>query len=175
MTRCQRRRAVNAAATGRGAQAWRCLMRQLSPAQVAAAAAFNLLLVFAFLAPTRSAVATVVREKELRLREGMRILGLQARPLPLMTHLADSLEGLCRDKSAHRAPAGLAWGLVLPIKQGPCSCQPPAQCFMRGCSPAWPMCLAAPPCSVSVESAWLPWGILTSPGEPCCDGRIGAR
>ena len=47
--------------------------------QVAAAAAFNLLLVFAFLAPTRGAVAMVVREKELRLREGMRILGLQAR------------------------------------------------------------------------------------------------
>ena len=45
--------------------------------QVAAAAAFNLLLVFAFLTPTRMAVTTVVREKELRLREGMRILGLQ--------------------------------------------------------------------------------------------------
>ncbi len=45
--------------------------------QVAAAAAFNLLLVFAFLAPTRMAVTTVVREKELRLREGMRILGLK--------------------------------------------------------------------------------------------------
>lgn len=46
---------------------------------VLAAAAFNLLLVFAFLAPTRAAVAAVVREKELRLREGMRIFGLQAR------------------------------------------------------------------------------------------------
>lgn len=44
---------------------------------VLAAAAFNLLLVFAFLAPTRAAVAAVVREKELRLREGMRIFGLQ--------------------------------------------------------------------------------------------------
>lgn len=43
-----------------------------------AAAAFNLLLVFAFLAPTRAAVAAIVREKELRLREGMRIFGLQA-------------------------------------------------------------------------------------------------
>ena len=42
----------------------------------AAAAAFlNLLLVFAFLAPTREAVGAVVREKELRLREGMKILG----------------------------------------------------------------------------------------------------
>jgi ATP-binding cassette subfamily A (ABC1) protein 1/ATP-binding cassette subfamily A (ABC1) protein 3 len=45
----------------------------------AAALAFNLLLVFAFLAPTRSIVAAIVREKELRLREGMRMLGLQAR------------------------------------------------------------------------------------------------
>ncbi|KAK9842270.1 hypothetical protein WJX81_003820 [Elliptochloris bilobata] len=44
---------------------------------VLAAAAFNLLLVFAFLAPTRAAVAAIVREKELRLREGMRIFGLQ--------------------------------------------------------------------------------------------------
>ena len=44
---------------------------------IAAAAAFNLLLVFAFLTPTRGAVATIVREKELRLREGMRILGLK--------------------------------------------------------------------------------------------------
>ena len=43
----------------------------------AAALAFNLLLVYAFLAPTRSVVAAVVREKELRLREGMRILGLK--------------------------------------------------------------------------------------------------
>ena len=42
----------------------------------ASAAAFlNLLLVFAFLAPTRAAVAAVVQEKELRLREGMRVLG----------------------------------------------------------------------------------------------------
>jgi hypothetical protein len=43
----------------------------------AAALAFNLLLVYAFLAPTRSTVAAIVREKELRLREGMRILGLR--------------------------------------------------------------------------------------------------
>ncbi len=50
------------------------------PAAIAAAAAFNLLLVFAFLNPTRVAVATVVREKELRLREGMRILGLKVCP-----------------------------------------------------------------------------------------------
>ena len=45
----------------------------------AAALAFNLLLVYAFLAPTRSTVASIVREKELRLREGMRILGLKVR------------------------------------------------------------------------------------------------
>lgn len=43
----------------------------------AAAVAFNLLLVFAFIVPTRTMVATIVREKELRLREGMRIFGLQ--------------------------------------------------------------------------------------------------
>jgi hypothetical protein len=43
----------------------------------AAALAMNLLLVYAFLAPTRSTVAGIVREKELRLREGMRILGLK--------------------------------------------------------------------------------------------------
>lgn len=43
----------------------------------AAALAFNLLLVYAFLAPTRATVSAIVREKELRLREGMRILGLR--------------------------------------------------------------------------------------------------
>ena len=43
----------------------------------AAALAFNLLLVFAFIVPTRTMVSTIVREKELRLREGMRIFGLQ--------------------------------------------------------------------------------------------------
>ncbi|GBF94218.1 hypothetical protein Rsub_06488 [Raphidocelis subcapitata] len=41
-----------------------------------AAAALNLLLVYAFLAPTRGAVVDVVGEKELRLREGMAALGL---------------------------------------------------------------------------------------------------
>ncbi|KAF8072728.1 Abca17 [Scenedesmus sp. PABB004] len=41
-----------------------------------AAAFFNLLLVYAFLAPTRAVVGAIVREKELRLREGMRIFGL---------------------------------------------------------------------------------------------------
>lgn len=46
-----------------------------------AAAAFNLLLVFAFLVPTKGMVAALVREKELRLREGMRILGLQVRAI----------------------------------------------------------------------------------------------
>ncbi len=43
----------------------------------ASSIAFNLLLVYSFLAPTRSTVASIVREKELRLREGMRILGLK--------------------------------------------------------------------------------------------------
>jgi len=46
-----------------------------------AAAALNLLLVYAFLAPTRGLVVDVVGEKELRLREGMRILGLTVRGL----------------------------------------------------------------------------------------------
>ena len=46
-------------------------------AAVAASSAFQLLLVYAFLAPTRATVATIVREKELHLREGMRILGLR--------------------------------------------------------------------------------------------------
>ena len=49
----------------------------------AAALFFNLLLVSAFLSPTRSAVAAVVQEKELTLREGMRILGLQVGSLLL--------------------------------------------------------------------------------------------
>ena len=55
----------------------------LDLAATAAASAFNLLIVFAFLNPTRSVVVTIVREKELRLREGMRILGLTVRCLPL--------------------------------------------------------------------------------------------
>lgn len=46
-----------------------------------AAAALNLLLVYAFLAPTRGAVVDVVGEKELRLREGMAALGLTVRSL----------------------------------------------------------------------------------------------
>jgi hypothetical protein len=54
------------------------------PGAAAAALAFNLLLVFAFLVPTRSMVSTIVREKELRLREGMRIFGLQVPPFPLL-------------------------------------------------------------------------------------------
>ncbi len=45
----------------------------------AAALAFTLLLVYAFLGPTRACVSAIVREKELRLREGMRILGLKVR------------------------------------------------------------------------------------------------
>lgn len=45
----------------------------------AAAAFFNLLLVYAFMAPTRAVVGSIVREKELRLREGMKILGLSVR------------------------------------------------------------------------------------------------
>lgn len=48
----------------------------------ASSIAFNLLLVYSFLAPTRSTVASIVREKELRLREGMRILGLQVDSVP---------------------------------------------------------------------------------------------
>ncbi|KAF5833388.1 hypothetical protein DUNSADRAFT_10320 [Dunaliella salina] len=43
---------------------------------VSAGVLFNLLLVFAFLAPARAVVGSIVREKELRLREGMRIMGL---------------------------------------------------------------------------------------------------
>ena len=51
----------------------------IDPAAGLAAALFNLLIVFAFLAPARAIVVTIVREKELRLREGMRILGLTVR------------------------------------------------------------------------------------------------
>ncbi|KAL4853959.1 ATP-binding cassette sub-family A member 3 [Chlorella vulgaris] len=43
----------------------------------AAALFFNMLLVFAFLQPTRAAIMSVVQERELLLREGMRILGLR--------------------------------------------------------------------------------------------------
>jgi hypothetical protein len=43
----------------------------------AAALFFNLLLVYAFLGPTRAAVAAVVQEKELGLREGLRLQGLR--------------------------------------------------------------------------------------------------
>lgn len=45
------------------------------------AAFFNLLLVYAFMAPTRAIVGSILREKELRLREGMKILGLSVRPV----------------------------------------------------------------------------------------------
>ena len=67
----------------------------------AAALAFNLLLVYAFLAPTRSVVAGVVREKELRLREGMRILGLKVArilgpSLPAPSHSASPGSGWSR-------------------------------------------------------------------------------
>ena len=54
---------------------------QIDPAAGLAAVLFNLLIVFAFLSPTRAIVVTIVREKELRLREGMRILGLTVRAL----------------------------------------------------------------------------------------------
>lgn len=71
---------------------WPAVM--FDPSAIAAAAAFNLLLVFSFLNPTRVAVATIVREKELRLREGMRILGLKVldivMPQPLLRQLCDS-------------------------------------------------------------------------------------
>lgn len=46
-------------------------------ASAAAGGALNLLLGIAFLYPTRNIVAAVVQEKELRLREGMKIFGLQ--------------------------------------------------------------------------------------------------
>ncbi len=52
---------------------WPAVKEDLGAAS--AAAFLNLLLVFAFLAPTRAAVVAVVSERELRLREGMRILG----------------------------------------------------------------------------------------------------
>lgn len=41
-----------------------------------AGALLTLLLVFAFLSPTRAVIGDIVRERELRLREGMRVLGL---------------------------------------------------------------------------------------------------
>ncbi len=46
-------------------------------ASAAAGGALNLLLGIAFLYPSRNIVASVVQEKELRLREGMKIFGLQ--------------------------------------------------------------------------------------------------
>ncbi len=52
---------------------WPATVEDLGAAS--AAAFLNLLLVFAFLPPTRAACAQVVRERELRLREGMKILG----------------------------------------------------------------------------------------------------
>ena len=69
----------------------------------AAALAFNLLLVFAFLAPTRSIVAAIVREKELRLREGMRMLGLQARGKRLLCEKCLLLYMCCRLGLTRRA------------------------------------------------------------------------
>lgn len=53
---------------------WPATVEDLGAAS--AAAFFNLLLVYAFMTPTRAVVSSIVREKELRLREGMRILGL---------------------------------------------------------------------------------------------------
>jgi hypothetical protein len=52
-----------------------------------AAVLLNLLLVYAFMAPTRGVVGSIVREKELRLREGMRILGLSVRCSNLQSYL----------------------------------------------------------------------------------------
>ncbi len=52
---------------------WPASVEELGAAS--AAAFLSLLLVFAFLAPTRAAVVAVVRERELRLREGMKLLG----------------------------------------------------------------------------------------------------
>lgn len=45
----------------------------------AAALFFNLLLVYAFLSPTRSAVVAIVHEKELMLRDALRLVGLDVR------------------------------------------------------------------------------------------------
>ena len=72
----------------------------------AAALAFNLLLVFAFIVPTRSMVSTIVREKELRLREGMRIFGLQVGSC-FMSQLHPEKErvGECKQTSLFTAAA----------------------------------------------------------------------
>lgn len=56
-----------------------------------AAAFFNLLLVYAFMSPTRAVVGSIVREKELRLREGMRILGLTVRRTAAIGAIAAAL------------------------------------------------------------------------------------
>jgi hypothetical protein len=92
---------------------------------VAAAAAFNLLLVFAFLTPTRVAVATVVREKELRLREGMRILGLKAsRPGRCPQHFVVQNLGCCLDggcygrcPSQHLRIVAVLWACLSMLRQ----------------------------------------------------------
>eukprot|EP00887_Chlorella_sp_A99_P005937 scaffold29.g5937.t1 len=54
---------------------WPAIMVDLGAA--AAALFFTMLMTYAFLMPTRAVVGAVVQEKELLLREGMRILGLQ--------------------------------------------------------------------------------------------------
>jgi hypothetical protein len=50
--------------------------QQVDIGGIVAAILFNYLLVFAFLQPTRNMVSVIVKEKELRLREYMRVLGL---------------------------------------------------------------------------------------------------
>lgn len=97
---------------------------------VLAAAAFNLLLVFAFLAPTRAAVAAVVREKELRLREGMRIFGLQVVILLALI----SLSWICNSGSL-AAMTPLAWGPMCYSDGHACYCsQEPAAGLCASCS-----------------------------------------
>ena len=52
------------------------LIPPLPPFPFSAGVFFTLLLVYAYLPPARGAVSAIVREKELRLREAMRLLGL---------------------------------------------------------------------------------------------------
>jgi hypothetical protein len=108
-------------------------------AQVAAAAAFNLLLVFAFLAPTRLAVAQVVREKELRLREGMRILGLQART-------CRHVPACCLHQRPHNVPPHALQAGLQHTKSGP------------ACAPH-----LAPSCSLPLASSQAPSLRLSKP------------
>lgn len=83
--------------------------RTLDLGATAAALFFNLLLVYAFLSPTRAAVVTIVQEKELALREGMRLLGLKVR-------WRNSVEGERKTWAQHgvEAPGDGAWRCWMP-------------------------------------------------------------